>query len=157
MTIKISFYEFKIETDKNSRHCYSLSCAVKHFWLSIIIQENSQLIIDFSKLIQPVPKTAVFFENGYYVWGGSVVKGDDEYYHMFYSRWKTEFGFNAWVTHSEIKWDDGSIEKVARLERPQVLCEEGGSVMLYCACSKGDPFCSITFNVHIPLRKTDIK
>lgn len=34
-------------------------------------------------------------------WGGSVVKGEDGLYHMFYSRWKKDLGW-AWVTHSEI-------------------------------------------------------
>ncbi len=59
-------------------------------------------ITDFSALIQPVPKSSIFAEDGYYVWGASVIKGDDGLYHMFYSRWKEEYGFNAWVTHSEI-------------------------------------------------------
>lgn len=34
-------------------------------------------------------------------WGGSVVKGDDGLYHMYYSRWETELGW-AWVTDSEV-------------------------------------------------------
>lgn len=34
-------------------------------------------------------------------WGGSIIKGEDGLYHMFYSRWKKELGW-AWVTHSEI-------------------------------------------------------
>ena len=34
-------------------------------------------------------------------WGGSLVKGDDGLYHMYYSRWKKDLGW-AWVTHSEI-------------------------------------------------------
>lgn len=59
-------------------------------------------INDFSKLLKPVPRTSLLAEDGYYIWGGSVVKGDDGLYHMFYSRWLTEYGFNAWVTHSEI-------------------------------------------------------
>lgn len=64
--------------------------------------EKSHSITDFSKLIRMVPKRSVFAEDGYYVWGASVIKGDDGLYHMFYSRWKTDYGFNAWVTHSEI-------------------------------------------------------
>ncbi|GAF05029.1 glycoside hydrolase family protein [Saccharicrinis fermentans] len=34
-------------------------------------------------------------------WGGSLVKGEDGLYHMFYARWKKNLGW-AWVTHSEI-------------------------------------------------------
>lgn len=38
----------------------------------------------------------------YYTWGASPIKGDDGKYHLFYSRWKKEYGFLAWVTHSEV-------------------------------------------------------
>jgi hypothetical protein len=59
-------------------------------------------IVDFAELIKAVPAYSVFSEAGYYVWGASVVKGNDGLYHMYYSRWKSAYGFNAWVTHSEI-------------------------------------------------------
>lgn len=59
-------------------------------------------ITDFSKLIQPVARESILAEEGYYVWGGSVVKGNDSLYHMFYARWKHETYFSGWVTHSEI-------------------------------------------------------
>ena len=65
-------------------------------------RKDNKPVTDFSKLIQPVSKISILEENDYYVWGGSVVKGNDNLYHMFYSRWKKEYGFNAWVTHSEI-------------------------------------------------------
>ncbi|MDN5213439.1 glycoside hydrolase family protein [Fulvivirgaceae bacterium BMA12] len=57
---------------------------------------------DFSALLKPVPKTSVLEADEYFIWGGSVVRGDDGLYHMFYSRWRRQHGFNAWVTHSEI-------------------------------------------------------
>ncbi len=50
----------------------------------------------------PTPRTAAFEEDGYYVWGGSIVKDDAGTYHMFYSRWKKSYGFGGWKTHSEI-------------------------------------------------------
>jgi predicted GH43/DUF377 family glycosyl hydrolase len=65
-------------------------------------EKPTSVITDFSKLLRPVPKEAILGEDGFYVWGGSVVKGSDGLYHMFYSRWKSELGFSAWVTHSEI-------------------------------------------------------
>ena len=64
--------------------------------------EKKSTITDFSKLIQKVPRTSILAEEGYFVWGGSVVKGKDGLYHMFYARWKEEFYHNGWVTHSEI-------------------------------------------------------
>ena len=48
-----------------------------------------------------VPLSAKFESDTSSIWGGSLVKGDDGLYHMYYSRWKKELGW-AWVTHSEI-------------------------------------------------------
>ena len=62
---------------------------------------------------------------------------------------------NPLASKLEIHWDNGSVDVVAHLERAQVLIENGMPVMLYCACSKGDPFSNETFNVHIPLRTDD--
>ncbi len=42
-----------------------------------------------------------FEDDKWSIWGGSVVKGEDGLYHMFYSRWEKELGW-AWVTDSEI-------------------------------------------------------
>ena len=39
---------------------------------------------------------------GYWTWGLSVVQWTDGKYHAYYSRWKYEFGFNAWLTDCEI-------------------------------------------------------
>lgn len=58
--------------------------------------------MDFQKLIQPVPRSAVFSLRDYFVWCGTLTRSDDGLYHLFYSRWKKEYGFNAWVSHSEI-------------------------------------------------------
>ena len=57
---------------------------------------------DFAAMIQPVPLTAKFSDPDYYIWCGTLVKGDDAKYHLFYSRWPRKLGFQAWVTHSEI-------------------------------------------------------
>ena len=57
---------------------------------------------DFAAMIGPVPAHAKFSDPEYYIWGGSMVRGDDGKYHLFYSRWPRRLGHNAWVTHSEI-------------------------------------------------------
>lgn len=57
---------------------------------------------DFAAMMQPVPATAKFIDGDYFIWCGTMVKGDDGKCHLFYSRWKRPLGFNAWVTHSEI-------------------------------------------------------
>lgn len=48
----------------------------------------------------------------------------------------------------EIQWEDGVLEKVKRLERPQLWIEGGVPKVLYCAVMAQDGEC---FNVAIPL------
>ena len=64
-------------------------------------KQDNILSEDFSKRLQPVPEQAIFSQEGYYVWGASVVHYEGEY-HMYYSRWPLDSGFSAWVTDSEI-------------------------------------------------------
>jgi len=58
--------------------------------------------LNFNSLLQPVPLSAKFSEQDYYVWGGSMVKDEEGIYHLFYSRWQKKYGFSAWVVHSEV-------------------------------------------------------
>lgn len=52
----------------------------------------------FGNELQPALKI-----DGYYVWCGSVIRGDDGRYHMFASRWKREHTFHpGWMTYSEV-------------------------------------------------------
>lgn len=57
---------------------------------------------DFSKMIQPAPKSAKFEDPGYIVWCGTMVRDDTGKFHLFYSRWPRNLGHYAWVTHSEV-------------------------------------------------------
>lgn len=52
--------------------------------------------------MHPVPSTAFFSDPNYFIWGASMVRDPEGICHLFYSRWPKEYGFNAWVTHSEI-------------------------------------------------------
>ena len=58
--------------------------------------------LNIKTALRPIPKQAVFQDSIYYIWGASPVKGDDGRYHLYYSRWHKKYGFEAWVTHSEI-------------------------------------------------------
>jgi hypothetical protein len=58
--------------------------------------------LDLGARLQPVPRTAVFRDPEYYIWCGSMVRGDDGLCHLYTSRWPRALGFAAWVTHSEI-------------------------------------------------------
>ncbi len=59
--------------------------------------QPSDYRIEFGK----VSYGSVFDNDTMSIWGGSLVKGDDNLYHMFYSRWPKKLGW-AWVTHSEV-------------------------------------------------------
>ena len=52
--------------------------------------------------LKPVAEENVFRTEGYFNWGASIIKGDDGKYHMFYARWKKEYTFLGWLTHSEV-------------------------------------------------------
>lgn len=52
--------------------------------------------------IRPVPPGAVLREPDFNVWCGSVVRGDDGRYHLFYARWPRDSTHAGWLTHSEI-------------------------------------------------------
>jgi len=58
--------------------------------------------IDFSQLVQPVEIENQFVDAAYNIWCGSVIKGGNGKYYMFYSRWPKAKGHEAWITDSEI-------------------------------------------------------
>ena len=43
-----------------------------------------------------------FEDSLWFNWGGSIIRGEDQRYYLFYSRWPRQYGFLAWLTHSEI-------------------------------------------------------
>lgn len=51
--------------------------------------------------LQPITEDNIFKTEGYYNWCSSIIKGEDGMYHLFYSRWKKEYTFTGWLTHSE--------------------------------------------------------
>jgi hypothetical protein len=58
--------------------------------------------VDISKMIRPIPDRNVFSDPEYNIWCGSVIKGKNGKYYMFYSRWPRSQGHFAWVPSSEI-------------------------------------------------------
>jgi lysophospholipase L1-like esterase len=58
---------------------------------------------DFHSLLLPAPLKGGLRLDGYWVWCGSVIKGEDGKYHMFASRWPNSTPFSPyWLTNSEI-------------------------------------------------------
>jgi len=66
--------------------------------IGILAQTN-----EFFEKLLPTKADAGFWMDGYWIWCGSVIKGDDGKYHMFASRWPNPPGFGPyWLTNSEI-------------------------------------------------------
>ncbi|WP_282117234.1 glycoside hydrolase family protein [Cellulophaga baltica] len=64
-------------------------------------QAASEKVAHYKIALGKVAKSSVFEEAGKSVWGGTLTKGEDGLYHMFYSRWPKEIGWE-WVNYSEI-------------------------------------------------------
>ena len=58
--------------------------------------------LDLSRMIQPTPENARMIDPDYYIWCGAMTRGEDNRYHLYYSRWPRKLGHAAWVTHSEV-------------------------------------------------------
>lgn len=59
--------------------------------------------LDFAELIPPSPsRTAIFQQPGWCLWDPCVVNGGDGKFYLFYSRWPSKLGYDAWCTHAEI-------------------------------------------------------
>ncbi|MBK1876973.1 glycoside hydrolase family protein [Pelagicoccus mobilis] len=79
-----------------------LSAAISIVSLLLVTSCDEESIApDFRIEFGEVSRGSVFKHEDKSVWGGSLVKGEDGLYHMFYSRWPKDIGW-AWVTHSEI-------------------------------------------------------
>ncbi|MBS1370571.1 MAG: sucrase [Lentisphaeria bacterium] len=52
--------------------------------------------------IDPVREKRVFRLEGFCVWCGTMLRGCDGKFHLYFSFWPREKGFEAWVTHSRI-------------------------------------------------------
>ena len=59
--------------------------------------------LDLKRKLGPVPPSAKFINDSFYIWCGTLVKSHiDQKYHLFYSRWDRKLGMQAWVSHSEV-------------------------------------------------------
>lgn len=63
--------------------------------------ETGGKAVPFSDRFLPVPVDSGFRMPGFDVWCGSVIKGEDNRYHMFASRWPKGKGYN-WALDSEV-------------------------------------------------------
>ena len=84
--------------------------------------------MNFSGGFYPVDVESGFRMDGYYVWCGSCIKGDDGRYYLFASRWPKETGFpGGYMVASEIVLaSTDSLEKPFRFEKVIFSAREGG-------------------------------
>ncbi|MDP4680648.1 MAG: alpha-L-fucosidase [Cyclobacteriaceae bacterium] len=83
---------------------------MKFLLIVILLLQISQLSIAQSgeddlylyDKISEISDDNIFKTDGYYNWGSSILKEEDGKYHMFYSRWRKEYTFYGWLTHSEV-------------------------------------------------------
>ncbi|MFZ4724536.1 MAG: glycoside hydrolase family protein [Paludibacter sp.] len=70
------------------------------------LDKNGNLIsmdgVDISAMVRPIPSKNIFSDSIYNIWCGSVVKGTNGKFYMFYSRWPRANGHYAWLPSSEI-------------------------------------------------------
>ena len=64
--------------------------------------------MNFQNRIGKLKKDAIFDLDGYYVWCGTMTRGDDGLYYLYFSFWEKSLGFEAWVTHSKVGYAVGS-------------------------------------------------
>jgi len=72
------------------------------FLVSLNSFKNMGVENAFINRILPAPIHGGFQDPDYWVWGSSVIKGEDNKYHMFASRWPRTVPFGNWVTNSEV-------------------------------------------------------
>ncbi|MCG8578475.1 MAG: glycoside hydrolase family protein [Bacteroidales bacterium] len=59
--------------------------------------------LNFSKLLLPVDEQNILYDStDNYNWGASIIKGEDEKYHAFYSQMRRKYGFLSWLTDGVI-------------------------------------------------------
>jgi alpha-L-fucosidase len=107
--------------------------------------------------LQALSGENIFKTEGYYNWCTSMVKGKDGKYHLFYSRWKKQYSFYGWLTHSEIAhaisdsptgpWTYKETALKSRgkghwdaitAHNPKIKSFEGKYYLYYCSTNLGD-------------------
>ncbi|MEA2068715.1 MAG: glycoside hydrolase family protein [Verrucomicrobiota bacterium] len=89
----------------------SRKCILKRITWFVVYLAMSQCLgrtmnaedVHVGTLMQPVPKTSVFENDGFFVWGASMTQTDDGVCHLFYDRWP-EPDINTWISNSEIAY-----------------------------------------------------
>lgn len=64
---------------------------------------SQEIYNDMMSSLKDAPKQAAFEQEDYWVWGSSVIQGDDGTYHMYAARWPKHLTFHpGWMIQSDI-------------------------------------------------------
>ena len=107
--------------------------------------------------LQALSEDNIYKTEGYYNWCTSMLKGEDGKYHLFYSRWKKDYSFYGWLTHSEIahavsdspsgpwKFRETVLKGRGKghwdaitMHNPKIKYFEGKYYLYYCSTNLGD-------------------
>jgi hypothetical protein len=68
------------------------------------IQQMPGTTYSLSDMVQTIPVENMLIDSTWNIWCGSMVRGYDKKYHLFFSRWPRCSGHESWVSHSEIAY-----------------------------------------------------
>lgn len=85
--------------------------------------------MNFNERMQPALRKSVFglTEESFVVWCGSIAKGGDGQYYLYFSFWPMNQGHDAWVTHSKIGYATSDSPLGPFVYRGMVLSGAGGN------------------------------
>lgn len=81
--------------------------------------------MDFSKRIGRLSEDAIFELPDHFVWCGTMTRGEDGLYYLYFSFWEKKYGFSGWVSHSKIGYASGE-DPFGKLEFRGVLLSGSG-------------------------------
>ncbi|HUX96542.1 MAG TPA: alpha-L-fucosidase [Bacteroidales bacterium] len=111
----------------------------------------------FKERLQPISEDNIFKTKEYYNWCSSIIRTSDGLYHLFYARWPKRYGFNSWLTHSEVAravsvnpygpWEYKETVMSSRgkgywdaitVHNPKITFFDGKYYLYYCSTNMGD-------------------
>jgi len=126
-------------------------------WLFVSVGAQKPDDLFMRDHLQALSEDNIFKTEGYYNWCTSMVKGKDGKYHLFYSRWKKEYSFYGWLTHSEIahavsnspsgpwKYKETVLKGRGKghwdaitMHNPKIKYFDGKYYLYYCSTNLGD-------------------
>ena len=93
-----NYGKMKIEKVITISLCVAIFASCKQEKTKEIAKNTSP---DFKIEFGSVSPKSIFRNDSLSIWGGSLIKGEDNLYHLYYARWPKKLGW-AWVTDSEI-------------------------------------------------------